>query len=138
MKDSDFEQLLKGVKELGAYLDGGANAVSVNDTEMPPVREIRNKLNLSQVKFAAALEVSVATLRNWEQQRRAPTGPARKLLLLAHNEPRLFMQTDSCLVWGSLTSQYVQTEPDVLPITPVSITVGSIKRSSSLECAHVP
>jgi putative transcriptional regulator len=42
---------------------------------------------LSQAKFAELLDIEVATLRNWEQGRREPTGPARALLRAIRNNP---------------------------------------------------
>ena len=42
---------------------------------------------LSQAKFAELLSIEVATLRNWEQGRREPTGPARALLRAIRNNP---------------------------------------------------
>jgi hypothetical protein len=42
---------------------------------------------LSQSEFAALLGISVATLRNWEQGRRTPEGPARILLQVAAKHP---------------------------------------------------
>lgn len=51
------------------------------------VRAIRASTGLSQVKFAELLDIEVATLRNWEQGRRAPTGPARALLRAIRNDP---------------------------------------------------
>ena len=54
---------------------------------VPPVREIRQKVGLSQSHFAALLGVSVRTLQDWEQGRRAPSGAARTLLLIAHRNP---------------------------------------------------
>jgi putative transcriptional regulator len=46
------------------------------------VQAIRKKAGLSQAAFARAIGVSPATLRNWEQGRRKPDGPARVLLAL--------------------------------------------------------
>jgi putative transcriptional regulator len=46
------------------------------------IKRIREKYNLTQEKFAALLGISVRTLRNWEQGRRTPEGPAKILLLL--------------------------------------------------------
>jgi putative transcriptional regulator len=51
------------------------------------VRAIRSVTGLSQAKFAELLSIEVATLRNWEQGRREPTGPARALLRAIHNDP---------------------------------------------------
>lgn len=43
-------------------------------------QETRKATGLSQAKFAAIVDVQVATLRNWEQGRRTPTGPAKALI----------------------------------------------------------
>lgn len=51
------------------------------------VRGIRAATGLSQAKFAELLSIEVATLRNWEQGRREPTGPARALLRAIRNDP---------------------------------------------------
>jgi putative transcriptional regulator len=49
---------------------------------------VRKKLGRSQTAFAAMIGVSVATLRNWEQGRRRPEGPARALLRVAAKNPK--------------------------------------------------
>ena len=51
------------------------------------VRAIRAVTGLSQAKFAELLSIEVATLRNWEQGRREPTGAARALLRAIRNNP---------------------------------------------------
>ena len=51
------------------------------------VRSIRKSTGLSQVRFAEMIDVQVATLRNWEQGRREPTGPAKALLRAIRNDP---------------------------------------------------
>jgi putative transcriptional regulator len=51
------------------------------------IKELRWKLGLSQPKFAALLHVEAGTLRNWEQGRREPTGPARALLAAIRRDP---------------------------------------------------
>lgn len=56
------------------------------------VRAIREGLGMSQDRFAVYLGVSVATVRNWEQGRRTPRGPARRLLELARDRPGLMFQ----------------------------------------------
>jgi len=50
-------------------------------------RAIRAATGLSQSKFAELLSIEVSTLRNWEQGRRDPTGPARALLRAIRNDP---------------------------------------------------
>ena len=51
------------------------------------VKELRQRLKLSQPKFAALMDVPVGTLRNWEQNRRRPEGPARALLRVVAKHP---------------------------------------------------
>jgi putative transcriptional regulator len=53
------------------------------------VRELRKRLGLTQSEFAGRLGLPVDTVRNWEQGKRAPRGPARALLLLISRAPRL-------------------------------------------------
>lgn len=56
------------------------------------VKEIRAMTHLSQPKFARILDVDVGTLRNWEQGRRAPTGPAKALLRAIKNDPEAVLK----------------------------------------------
>ncbi|MCK5138821.1 MAG: helix-turn-helix domain-containing protein [Thermodesulfovibrionia bacterium] len=49
---------------------------------------LRKKLKFSQAKFADIVGISVATLRNWEQGRTNPEGPARVLMTAIKNNPR--------------------------------------------------
>jgi len=51
------------------------------------VQAVRSKLGASQSEFALMIGVSVATLRNWEQGRRTPDGPALALLRVAAKNP---------------------------------------------------
>jgi putative transcriptional regulator len=56
------------------------------------VAEIRNRTGLSQDRFAKAFHISPHTLRNWEQGRRVPEGPARALLLAISRDPEAVMR----------------------------------------------
>ncbi len=51
------------------------------------VKAIRAKTGMSQEEFARAFSLNVAALRDWEQQRRMPRGPARALLHIIDREP---------------------------------------------------
>lgn len=53
------------------------------------IRALRKFTGLSQVSFAEALGISVHTLRNWEQDRRTPEGPALALLRVVARHPRV-------------------------------------------------
>ena len=52
------------------------------------VRRVRKRLGLSQVEFAERIDVPLDTIRNWEQGRRFPTGPARALLRVLDKAPK--------------------------------------------------
>ena len=58
---------------------------------VPSVMAVREGTGLSQAKFALLLGVSVRTLQEWEQGRRAPSGAARTLLLIAHRNPQALL-----------------------------------------------
>jgi putative transcriptional regulator len=53
----------------------------------PAVRELRRRSRLTQLEFAARLGVPVETIRNWEQGKRMPRGPARALLAVIEHAP---------------------------------------------------
>jgi putative transcriptional regulator len=60
-------------------------------TPLPGVRDLRRRARLTQLEFAARLGVPVETIRNWEQGKRAPRGPARALLaVFAHSPETVF------------------------------------------------
>jgi putative transcriptional regulator len=59
---------------------------------VPSVATIRERTGLSQGQFAALLGVSVRTLQEWEQGRRAPSGAARTLLLVAAKNPQALLE----------------------------------------------
>ena len=56
------------------------------------IAALRRFVGLSQIEFARALEISVYTLRNWEQDRRTPDGPALALLKIAARHPRIIRE----------------------------------------------
>lgn len=53
---------------------------------------LRRFIGLTQADFARALGISVHTLRNWEQRRRSPEGPALALLRIAARHPRVLKE----------------------------------------------
>jgi putative transcriptional regulator len=74
-------EILEGIREIkrGDY----GRVINV-----PSVCAIRESTGLSQSQFARLLGVSVRTLQEWEQGRRAPSGAARTLLRIAEKNPR--------------------------------------------------
>ncbi len=59
---------------------------------VPSVAAIRERTGLSQARFASLLGVSVRTLQEWEQGRRAPSGAARTLLMIAAKNPQALLE----------------------------------------------
>lgn len=53
---------------------------------------LRRFAGLTQEAFAQALGISVHTLRNWEQDRRRPDGPALALIRIAARHPRVLSE----------------------------------------------
>ena len=74
-------EILEGLRQLRRGEHGRV-------TTMPSVAAIRERTGLSQPRFAELLGVSVRTLQEWEQGRRAPSGAARTLLMIAAKNPR--------------------------------------------------
>ena len=56
------------------------------------VAALRRFVRLTQEQFAQAMGISVHTLRNWEQERRRPEGPALALLRIAARHPRILRE----------------------------------------------
>lgn len=88
MKESDFNELLESVRQAGRIMRGEEKPSREFTFTPEDVQAIRKKLNKSQDEFALMIGVSVATLRNWEQGRRQPHGPARALLKIAAENPK--------------------------------------------------
>lgn len=93
MDEKLFQQLAESIREAGEIRRGAIGPARSAEFADVDVRAVREKTGLSQVRFAALLGVSVATLRNWEQGRRRPTGPARALLRLVDARPREVLET---------------------------------------------
>src|SRR5258707_676389 len=68
------------------------SAVALADAATAPTaRDLRRRARLTQTEFAARLGVPVETIRNWEQGKRMPRGPARALLaVIAHAPETVF------------------------------------------------
>ena len=92
MKEQDFDELVRSVKQAGRIKRGQLAASRRFEFEPEDVRSIRQELGLSQSEFALLIGVSVATLQNWEQGRRRPEGPARALLRIAATKPKALLE----------------------------------------------
>lgn len=81
------ESIIKGMEEALAFSKGEKTEAVVHIPEEINVRRIRKKLKMSQNNFADYFGFKVATIRDWEQGRRVPTGPARNFLFVIDQEP---------------------------------------------------
>ena len=88
MREQDFKNLTKSVRQAGRIRRGSIKPSRVFTFKPADIRSIRLKLGKSQAEFALMIGVSVATLKNWEQGRRTPEGPARALLKVAAKNPK--------------------------------------------------
>ena len=86
------EEIIAGLNSAVRYSQGDKHDVAEHSVDVPDridviVKGLRSKLGMSQGSFAARFGISPATLRNWEQGRRSPEGPARVLLTIIDREP---------------------------------------------------
>lgn len=89
-----FNKVMVGLEDARAYLDGKRSGFAVHEVKIPEpdVAAIRGKTGLSQPVFAKSIGVSLGTLKNWEQGRRRPEGPARVLLALLEKHPSIVQE----------------------------------------------
>ena len=87
MDDKLFAELIKSASQAVEIVRGERKPSRSFEVTSDIVREIRESTGLSQEKFADLFHISVGTLRNWEQGRRRPDGPAAALLTAIRNDP---------------------------------------------------
>jgi putative transcriptional regulator len=64
------------------------DAESMQDTARF-ARRVRKRLGLTQSEFSRRIDVSLDTIRNWEQGKRRPTGAAKALLKVLDKAPEV-------------------------------------------------
>ena len=89
-----FDRVVAGLGEAFDHAKGREVAgMVVHVPDNIDVAAVRERSGFSQPVFAARIGVAVATLRNWEQKRREPEGPARVLLAMLDRNPRIVEET---------------------------------------------
>jgi putative transcriptional regulator len=83
------QRILAGLEEAVRWSKGEAVDVRQTVVRVPEVdvRRVRRKLGLSQAEFAGKFGFTPASVKNWEQGRRRPEGPARVLLAVIDRHP---------------------------------------------------
>ena len=92
MREQDFNELVTSIQEAGEIKRGGRKPSRVFEIRPVDIKAVRRSLRRTQSEFALMIGVSVSTLRNWEQGRRRPDGPARALLKVAAENPEAIEQ----------------------------------------------
>ena len=82
------KDLVQGLTEAVEFARGNKAGARVHVVEVPDVRAIRRQLHMSQHEFADAFRIPLATLKNWEQGRRAPDAPAAAYLQAIARRPQ--------------------------------------------------
>ena len=98
-----FQAIAEGIEDAIAFTQGEkarghVHRVRARDVDVVATRE---RLGLSQAEFATAFGVSVSTVRNWEQGRRTPEGPALVLLTVIEKAPRTVLRA----IWAGPTKR---------------------------------
>ncbi len=85
IKRSAFDKIAAGLNDAIAYAEG--NTTRARITTPMDVKAVRQQAKKTQVEFADAYHIPVATLRDWEQGRRHPDAPARAFLAVIAADP---------------------------------------------------
>lgn len=80
-----FDKIAAGLTDAIAYAEGDTSRGRI--AAPLDVRAIRKATGKTQDGFAEAYRIPVATVKDWEQKRRAPDAPARALLSAIHADP---------------------------------------------------
>ncbi len=82
-----FDSIKQGLEEALDFSKGKKTKAIVHEFSPIDVKDIRNKVGMSQSEFASSFGISVSTLRHWERGDRSPQGPALVLLNVVAKEP---------------------------------------------------
>lgn len=93
-----FNELVESMTEMNEIIRGEREPSREFHVTPSAVKKLRTGIGLSQPKLAALMNIDVGTLRNWEQGRREPTGPAKALLTAIATDPQHVLKA---LVTGS-------------------------------------
>lgn len=87
-----YKSISKGLKEAIEYSKGNIKEAREFRPKHIDVKKLRERIGLTQPKFAASFGISLGTLRHWERGDRYPQGPALVLLNLLAKDPNTVLQ----------------------------------------------
>jgi putative transcriptional regulator len=87
-----FVDLVESMQQYNEIIAGTRKPARVTKVDAQSIRVLRAKAGLTHEKFAALIQVDLSRLRNWEQGRREPTGPAKALIRAITNDPKHVLQ----------------------------------------------
>src|SRR5579862_16917 len=124
------KRIVRGLREAVAHARGDKVAgIRIHIPQTVNVLAVRRQMGLSQAAFSQRIGVSTGTLRNWEQGRRKPEGPARVLLALLQRNPRIVQEV---LHYGVHKKRNSEHDIDVYR---VPLAMEGLKRMSNEERA---
>ncbi|MBL1212196.1 MAG: helix-turn-helix domain-containing protein [Ignavibacteriae bacterium] len=85
--NTTYKSISKGLKEAIDYSEGKKISVKEFRPIHIDVKQLRNRIGMTQTNFAASFGISLGTLRHWERGDRYPQGPALVLLNLLAKDP---------------------------------------------------
>lgn len=87
------KELIESMQQAAQHAQGRkVRSMRVTTVEIPDVKAIREMLHMSQQRFAATYRIPLATVKNWEQGRRAPDAPAAAYLRAIRRRPKEVME----------------------------------------------
>ena len=90
MKDEDFTGIMEGIEDATSFVQGKHARARV--VAGPDIKAIRERVKMTQAKFAKTYGLPLGTVKDWEQGRRQPDAPARALLTVIDKKPEVVKQ----------------------------------------------
>lgn len=87
-----FNELKTSLEEAIEIETGNKSAARTTTFDVADVKEIRERLHVSQAEFAEALGTNINTIKSWESRRRNPTGTAAKVLSMIMRNPDIYKE----------------------------------------------
>ena len=87
LPDGSEREIASDPRSIATAAHNAARAAAGRLDDAAYARNVRSRTGLTQTVFAARIGVPVETVRNWEQGKRSPRGPARALLKVLEEAP---------------------------------------------------